>query len=203
MPPEVHSSASDDAASAESRSGKPSAGAHLVGYPRVGPGDLSLPDLVHREPPRPMVIHLRSPHGNRGSAWLGGRSTTGCVPQAPPSHSSCLCPTGSVVSCASSCGGKRAPTLVNVSGSSAAPHAPCRRGMPAWHEWPRKHRAHARQTALLQLVRAGSTNRQIARRMVLSEGTVRTHLNNIYARLDARSRTEAATRLFGQGELTA
>src|SRR3954453_8765019 len=39
-----------------------------------------------------------------------------------------------------------------------------------------------RQTALLQLVRDGSTNRQIARRMGLSEGTVRTHLNNIYAR---------------------
>jgi len=60
----------------------------------------------------------------------------------------------------------------------------------------------ARQTALLQLVREGSTNRQIARRMGLSEGTVRTHLNNIYARLDATSRTEAVTRVFGQGELT-
>jgi DNA-binding NarL/FixJ family response regulator len=36
--------------------------------------------------------------------------------------------------------------------------------------------------------------------MGLSEGTVRTHLNNIYARLEARSRTEAVTRIFGQGE---
>ncbi len=55
----------------------------------------------------------------------------------------------------------------------------------------------ARQTALLQLVPDGSTNRQIARRMGLSEGTVRTHLNNIYARLEASSRTEAVTRVFG------
>jgi DNA-binding CsgD family transcriptional regulator len=55
-----------------------------------------------------------------------------------------------------------------------------------------------RQTSLLQLVREGFTNRQIARRMGLSEGTVRTHLNNIYARLGARSRTEAVTTVFGQ-----
>lgn len=55
-----------------------------------------------------------------------------------------------------------------------------------------------RQISLLQLVREGCTNRQIARRLDLSEATVRTHLNNIYARLEARSRTEAVTTVFGQ-----
>lgn len=53
----------------------------------------------------------------------------------------------------------------------------------------------SRQVQILDLVRAGLTNRQIARRTGLSEGTVRTHLNNIYARLDVSSRTAAVTRL--------
>jgi len=46
-------------------------------------------------------------------------------------------------------------------------------------------------------VSEGWTNQQIARRMGLAEDTVRTHLNNIYARLGVRSRTEAVTQVFG------
>jgi DNA-binding CsgD family transcriptional regulator len=51
-----------------------------------------------------------------------------------------------------------------------------------------------RQRQLLGLVAEGYTNQQIGRRMNLAEGTVRTHLNNIYSRLKVRSRTEAVTR---------
>src|SRR5215471_15085832 len=40
-----------------------------------------------------------------------------------------------------------------------------------------------RQTDLLRLVAAGHTNTQIARRLGISEATVRTHLENIYERL--------------------
>jgi DNA-binding CsgD family transcriptional regulator len=54
-----------------------------------------------------------------------------------------------------------------------------------------------RQRQLLQLVSAGWTNAQIARRTNLSEATVRTHLTNIYARLGVRSRTEAVARGLG------
>jgi DNA-binding CsgD family transcriptional regulator len=54
-----------------------------------------------------------------------------------------------------------------------------------------------RQREVLELVRVGMTNRQIARRLDLSEATVRTHLNNIFTRLDVGSRTAAATRLGG------
>jgi DNA-binding CsgD family transcriptional regulator len=53
-----------------------------------------------------------------------------------------------------------------------------------------------RQTGLLRLVAAGHTNAQIARRLGLSEGTVRTHLENIYGRLQVSSRTAAVTRAF-------
>jgi len=53
-----------------------------------------------------------------------------------------------------------------------------------------------RQQDLLRLVAAGHTNTQIARRLGITEGTVRTHLENIYERLGVSSRTAAVTRAF-------
>jgi len=53
-----------------------------------------------------------------------------------------------------------------------------------------------RQRDLLRLVAAGHTNTQIARRLGITEGTVRTHLENIYERLHVSSRTAAVTRAF-------
>ena len=53
-----------------------------------------------------------------------------------------------------------------------------------------------RQIGLLHLVAAGHTNTQIARRLGISEATVRTHLENIYERLQVSSRTAAVTRAF-------
>jgi DNA-binding NarL/FixJ family response regulator len=52
----------------------------------------------------------------------------------------------------------------------------------------------ARQRELLRLVAAGHTNGQIARRLGIAEGTVRTHLENIYRLLQVSSRTAAITR---------
>jgi DNA-binding CsgD family transcriptional regulator len=63
----------------------------------------------------------------------------------------------------------------------------CRRGAP---QLTRRH------WDLLRLVAAGHTNAQIARRLSLSEGTVRKHLENIYVRLQVSSRTAAVTRAF-------
>jgi DNA-binding CsgD family transcriptional regulator len=54
----------------------------------------------------------------------------------------------------------------------------------------------ARQTDLLHLLAAGHTNAQIDRQLGISEGTVRTHLENIYERLQVSSRTAAVTRAF-------
>ena len=53
-----------------------------------------------------------------------------------------------------------------------------------------------RQTSLLRLVAVGHTNAQIARRLGISEATVRTHLEHIYQRLHVSSRTAAVTRAF-------
>jgi DNA-binding CsgD family transcriptional regulator len=54
----------------------------------------------------------------------------------------------------------------------------------------------ARQWDLLRLVAAGHTNIQIGRRLGISEGTVRKHLENIFGRLGVSSRTAAVTRAF-------
>jgi DNA-binding CsgD family transcriptional regulator len=56
-----------------------------------------------------------------------------------------------------------------------------------------------RQWDLLRLIAAGLTNGQIARRLDLSEGTVRTHLERLYGKLQVTSRTAAVTRVFPSG----
>jgi DNA-binding CsgD family transcriptional regulator len=56
-----------------------------------------------------------------------------------------------------------------------------------------------RQNELLRLLAAGHTNSRIARQLGISEGTVRTHLENIYDKLGVSSRTAAVTRAFPDG----
>ena len=53
-----------------------------------------------------------------------------------------------------------------------------------------------RQWQLMDLLAAGHTNAQIARRLGVSEGTIRKHLENIYRRLQVSSRPAAITRAF-------
>lgn len=54
-----------------------------------------------------------------------------------------------------------------------------------------------RQIELLKLVAVGYTNSQVARRISVSEATVRKHLENIFERLQVDSRTAAVTRALG------
>ncbi|MFG3437793.1 response regulator [Nonomuraea sp. NPDC047897] len=49
-----------------------------------------------------------------------------------------------------------------------------------------------REIEVLRLIAAGSTNREIAARMYLSEGTVKNHISRILGRLGLRDRTQAA-----------
>jgi DNA-binding CsgD family transcriptional regulator len=55
-----------------------------------------------------------------------------------------------------------------------------------------------RQQELLRLVADGHTNLQIARRLAISEGTVRKHMENIFDRLGVTSRTAAVAHVFAQ-----
>jgi DNA-binding NarL/FixJ family response regulator len=50
----------------------------------------------------------------------------------------------------------------------------------------------ARETEVLRMVAAGATNREIAARLYLSEGTVKNHISRILSRLNLRDRTQAA-----------
>lgn len=56
-----------------------------------------------------------------------------------------------------------------------------------------------REVEVLRLVARGSSNRQIAEKMVISEATVRTHVSNILGKLHLASRTEAALYALREG----
>ena len=52
----------------------------------------------------------------------------------------------------------------------------------------------AREREILKLVSAGASNKEIADRLCLAEGTVKNHVTNILTKLDVRDRTQAAIR---------
>jgi two-component system response regulator DegU len=60
---------------------------------------------------------------------------------------------------------------------------------------PRKHLAEPlteRETEILRMVVEGKGNKAIANRLGLSEGTIKSHLRNIYRKLKVQTRAEAA-----------
>jgi DNA-binding NarL/FixJ family response regulator len=58
-----------------------------------------------------------------------------------------------------------------------------------------------RELSVLQAAAAGSTNREIATSLFISEATVKTHLNHIYAKLGARDRASAVSIAYQRGLL--
>jgi DNA-binding CsgD family transcriptional regulator len=68
-------------------------------------------------------------------------------------------------------------------------------------QWQRRNRPAGltdREVEVLQLLRVGLTNREIASRLVISSATVRTHLEHLFEKLGAHTRTAAVTRAFGR-----
>ena len=49
-----------------------------------------------------------------------------------------------------------------------------------------------RENEILRLIAKGSTNREIAEALFITEGTVKNHVTNILSKLDVRDRTQAA-----------
>lgn len=58
-----------------------------------------------------------------------------------------------------------------------------------------------RETEILTMLADGLTGEQIAQRLVLSPETVRTHVRNAMAKLEARTRTEAVVKALDLGEI--
>jgi LuxR family transcriptional regulator, maltose regulon positive regulatory protein len=51
-----------------------------------------------------------------------------------------------------------------------------------------------REIEILRLIESGLSNEEIARRLVVTVGTVKTHLRNAYGKLDVHSRTQAVAK---------
>jgi DNA-binding NarL/FixJ family response regulator len=54
-----------------------------------------------------------------------------------------------------------------------------------------------RQREVTLLVAEGLSNKEIARRLEISEGTVRVHLQDIYSKLGIHNRTQLAALVWG------
>jgi len=63
----------------------------------------------------------------------------------------------------------------------------------------RRRELTVRELEVLRLVAEGRANKEIARELAISERTARTHVSNILAKLDLRSRTQAALWAAAEG----
>lgn len=61
----------------------------------------------------------------------------------------------------------------------------------------------ARETEILTMLARGCTGEDIAQRLVLSPETIRTHVRNAMAKLEARTRTEAVVKALQREEIAA
>ena len=56
-----------------------------------------------------------------------------------------------------------------------------------------------RESDVLRLIAAGKSNREIARALYVSEATVKTHVNRIFAKTGSRDRTQAVRYAYTHG----
>jgi DNA-binding NarL/FixJ family response regulator len=56
-----------------------------------------------------------------------------------------------------------------------------------------------RELQVLQCVSDGLSNREIAEKLYLSEGTVKNYISSIYSKMDVRDRVQAARKAHDEG----
>ncbi|MFI8828441.1 response regulator [Streptomyces sp. NPDC053431] len=89
--------------------------------------------------------------------------------------------------------------------AASPPPAPVE-AAPAAPEQPRSNRRRvfpdgltAREVDVLRLIAEGLSNSEIASALFIEETTVKTHINNAFAKIDARNRADAVRYAFQQG----
>ncbi len=77
--------------------------------------------------------------------------------------------------------------------------APAARDVPAPKSWASEGALTAREIEVLRLLAGGYSNREIARAVDLSEGTVKNHVSSILDKLGVRDRTRAVLKALSEG----
>jgi predicted ATPase/DNA-binding CsgD family transcriptional regulator len=88
---------------------------------------------------------------------------------------------------------EEAVALAHAIGQAAEPV------QPNVSRWRSPHALTARELEVLRLVAAGQSNREIADELVLSVRTIERHINNLYAKIDARGKADATAYAFRHG----
>src|SRR4051794_7755003 len=89
-----------------------------------------------------------------------------------------------------------------AAGGHAAPSPPVAARVMSRVRTPAAGPLSQRELEVLQLVAGGSTNREAAARLFITEATVKTHLLNTYAKLGVGDRAAAVAEAFNRGLLT-
>jgi DNA-binding NarL/FixJ family response regulator len=89
-----------------------------------------------------------------------------------------------------------------LSAAARAPDVPASPGTPGTAGAPGSREADdltPREAEVLRLIAAGQSNREIARTLFVSEATVKTHVNRIFAKTGSRDRAQAIRHAYTHG----
>jgi DNA-binding NarL/FixJ family response regulator len=83
---------------------------------------------------------------------------------------------------------------VSLKAQTALPHAPASSSSPYIDGTTYVEQLTEREREILDLVASGASNREIAEKLYLTEGTVKNHMSSILSKLGVRDRTQAVIR---------